>query len=140
MPERFSEESAKKGSQLIKIVGSDHIDVVSSCQFGALLDAWEAEDYKRNLLAQSGLIAYPGDDWKYLINVKSQTDKNQVRTVKAGLQDRFLLISGRIHLIAAGCQQSVYSIARLFHILNDKDDQTLFWSRCHGVYQATSFS
>src|SRR5580704_11087090 len=102
MPERFSKQPAKEGSQLIKIVGAGHVDVVSGCQFGALLDAGEAEDHERKLLAQSGVLADSRDDWKGLINIKSQTDENQIRMVKAGFQDRFRLIPGSIHLKAAG--------------------------------------
>jgi len=61
--------------------------------------------------------------------------------VKAGLQNRFLLVSGCTHPIAAGCEESFYPMARLFHVLNYKDGKTTLSIRCHGLlYERTSFS
>src|SRR5664280_659064 len=61
--------------------------------------------------------------------------------VKAGLLNRFLFISGGTHLVTAGCAESSSPIARLFHILNHKDDRTRLSIGCHGLlYKRTLFS
>ena len=53
--------------------------------------------------------------------------------VKHGIQNRFLLIPGCTHLIAAGCEQSFYPMARLFHVFDYEDDKTTLSIRCQGM-------
>jgi len=100
--------------------------------FGAFIEAYDAESHDRNFLAQSSALAYSPRGGKYLNSVETQTDENQIRTVKTGLQDRFLVISSCSHMVTAGAEQSFYPVARLFHIFNHKDDRTPFSIRYHG--------
>jgi hypothetical protein len=109
--------------------------------FSTLIEAGDAESHDWNFLAQSSALAYSPRGWKYLNSVETQTDENQIRTVKTGLQDRLLFISGCTHLVTAGGEQSFYPVACLFHIFNHKDDRTPFSIRYHGLlYKWTLFS
>jgi hypothetical protein len=118
-----------------------HVNVVPDSYFSTLLEVCDAEDHYRDLLAQSSALAHSPRDGKDLNGVKAQTDKNQVRRLETGLLNRFLFISRRTNLIAAGRKESFYPMTRLFHILNHKDDRTLLSIKCHGLFhQLTTLS
>jgi hypothetical protein len=128
----FSKKAAKESSWLIKIVGPSWIDVIPDFHFSPLFETYNAEHNDWDLLAHSSALAYSPGSWKYLNSIKVQTDENQIGRVKIGLQDCFLLISGCAYVVTVVGEQSIYSIARLFHILNHKDDQTPFLIKGHG--------
>jgi len=61
--------------------------------------------------------------------------------VKAGSLNRFLFIPCCAYLVAANGQQSFYPIARLFNVLNHKDERTPHSIVGHDLFhKRTSFS
>jgi len=109
------------------------VDVVPDGHFSSLIEAWGTENNNRNLFAQSSTLTDSPSRRDDASWIQSEADENQVRAYHAGLQNRFILISGCIYLVAFGREQSPYPVARLLHVLNYKDDKTALLIGCHDL-------
>ena len=116
------------------------MDVAPDIHFRTLIEVRAAEDHDGNILAQTSTFAYAPGTGNCAGGIETRTEENQVRTLKACLQDRFLHISGCVHLVAAGVKQALHAATGLFHILNYQDDRTtLLMGITFVLYERTSF-
>lgn len=115
------QQPAEKRPQLVEVVGTGEINIISDTDLIALRDRFNTKDHDRHLLPQRCPVADAAGRCNDMSERAAQTHQNEVGRLARGCDNRVFFLPSRVHAMAISLEQLLYAITGLLNILHHED-------------------